>query len=1052
MAKQPRSSVDETARAVSAFFQEILAAGSGPPTSFNGEEREAISVRQFVHFLAHYRVLSTDFTHMHAVKIFLKSTDTDSDGLLYLAGFKSALTSVGMFLREALSTRRMSAGGPSIEEIMLGSTQKKSLDHLALEELAHDINSRRDFTVDQTAQSMLSPLYDVDVIRAAYSYADMLRGLYHHYATVDQAPGAQNYNDSDSNTPGSSTPSHVFEKSMPLKVSKMQVATVSGRSFYRLCCALRMVPMCIVDGELSDMVARRCSECKGKRSSRGAASASERQEQNAERRYLIDNRMAEGSDADNWMVPARGFIQGEPRFTFPELVENLIMAAFVVPPRPFDDLSQVRVQRIHDILGSALEIPSTGVMSDFAPREVGLEALQTCIVEEFLDDIACRSGHGTSMKAETTSRSRRHSNSLAEKASAAPPADFREILVRLSEELPKLPERRDPYLPKPPPAKLADLPRQPETIDEKLLKPPGMRSDSAAAGKNGKGKRKVKTKVKKLGPVELNKVIFYSRREPRKFADVPPQLQIDRRSRLLEENDMRLLRTSEKMKALSVPERGGLRMTLIDEPLRAPRCRRSEEVSTLMETALTARRLRHYEEAVALLIRARNLWAALEAGRVVPADWADVQPLVPAPSPWGDGMVSAAVKVSLKEGTGRSDNGHCSETCRQPMKGPEEKGAAIKQGNIVFRRWQTTCASSHTHRRTGATAAMAAATAAVAGASGSVEEGDGQGATTSFVAPEVDLGDTILPSDLRGDGGGGGGFQSARGLVSRAKSAAAARPGEFETPWPPGGVAANTSTMPVTQGWPSGGMDSRPSRPASAMSARLPGRGSAGHMEHVVPSRRYSAKNDFHLAAGDDNADLKKLPAEAAIFFFCELASLHAAMREDDFAAQLLWRARAPTDRLPNNHPDTAVVWCGIGRMAFLGGAFDVAARATWRGRWIRESTLGGDTVETATSYNNLACCLFALDRPQEALAHLELAEEILRVLAGEDHPRTQTTLRNLEKARCAQKHLHAQVPNIFSLYVPALKVRRGTRKKKKGSKGGSSRASSASTKSSKKK
>jgi len=156
----------------------------------------------------------------------------------------------------------------------------------------------------------------------------MLRGLYHHYATADHVTsGAQNYSDSNSNTPGSSTPSRVPEKSTPLKVGKRQVATVSGRSFYRLCCALRMVPMCIVDGELSDMVARRCHECKGKSNSRGAPSASERQEQNAERRYLDDNRMVEGSDADNWMVPARGFIQGEPRFTFPELVENLIMAA-----------------------------------------------------------------------------------------------------------------------------------------------------------------------------------------------------------------------------------------------------------------------------------------------------------------------------------------------------------------------------------------------------------------------------------------------------------------------------------------------------------------------------------------------------------------------------------------------------------------------------------------------------------------------------------------------------------------------------------------------------
>lgn len=57
------------------------------------------------------------------------------------------------------------------------------------------------------------------------------------------------------------------------------------------------------------------------------------------------------------------------------------------------------------------------------------------------------------------------------------------------------------------------------------------------------------------------------------------------------------------------------------------------------------------------------------------------------------------------------------------------------------------------------------------------------------------------------------------------------------------------------------------------------------------------------------------------------------------------------------------------------------------------------DTVDTATSYNNLACALAALDRPLEAqiralliqfsvrqaAAFTELAVEILREMAGED-------------------------------------------------------------------
>merc|ERR1719253_225393 len=89
------------------------------------------------------------------------------------------------------------------------------------------------------------------------------------------------------------------------------------------------------------------------------------------------------------------------------------------------------------------------------------------------------------------------------------------------------------------------------------------------------------------------------------------------------------------MNSLSGAETGWvLRMTLINEPLQAPRCKESEEVSTLIETALTSRRLRNYDIAIALLIRARRLWASLVSGREVASAWSDIQPEVPVMSPW----------------------------------------------------------------------------------------------------------------------------------------------------------------------------------------------------------------------------------------------------------------------------------------------------------------------------------------------------------------------------------------------------------------------------------
>jgi hypothetical protein len=53
------------------------------------------------------------------------------------------------------------------------------------------------------------------------------------------------------------------------------------------------------------------------------------------------------------------------------------------------------------------------------------------------------------------------------------------------------------------------------------------------------------------------------------------------------------------------------------------------------------------------------------------------------------------------------------------------------------------------------------------------------------------------------------------------------------------------------------------------------------------------------------------------------------------------------------------------------------------KAREIREERLGGDTVDTATVYNNLGCCMYMLERNQECLAYFELAHAILECELG---------------------------------------------------------------------
>lgn len=76
------------------------------------------------------------------------------------------------------------------------------------------------------------------------------------------------------------------------------------------------------------------------------------------------------------------------------------------------------------------------------------------------------------------------------------------------------------------------------------------------------------------------------------------------------------------------------------------------------------------------------------------------------------------------------------------------------------------------------------------------------------------------------------------------------------------------------------------------------------------------------------------------------------------------------------------------------------ALRLYLKAREIREATLGGDTIDTATVYNNLGCCMMALERNEEAKAYFELSNAILECELGPEHERTLTTARNIDKVQ----------------------------------------------------
>ena len=140
-----------------------------------------------------------------------------------------------------------------------------------------------------------------------------------------------------------------------------------------------------------------------------------------------------------------------------------------------------------------------------------------------------------------------------------------------------------------------------------------------------------------------------------------------------------------------------------------------------------------------------------------------------------------------------------------------------------------------------------------------------------------------------------------------------------------------------------------------------------------------------------------RLRPEQELYFDLSLGSIYESCGKDDIAMSCYMRAREI--KLAYNHPDEAFAYCGLGSVLYHIDEPAWALRCYLKARQIREERLGGDTVDTATVYNNLGACMFFLERNQECKAYFELANAIMEAELGCNHERTLTSSRNLIKA-----------------------------------------------------
>lgn len=100
-------------------------------------------------------------------------------------------------------------------------------------------------------------------------------------------------------------------------------------------------------------------------------------------------------------------------------------------------------------------------------------------------------------------------------------------------------------------------------------------------------------------------------------------------------------------------------------------------------------------------------------------------------------------------------------------------------------------------------------------------------------------------------------------------------------------------------------------------------------------------------------------------------------------AMRYFFKAKYSSDKSYIYDPDTALVYCHLGSLMLRLREYEWALRCYLKAKDIRENAIGGDTVDTATVYNNLGVCCYHLQYYYPAKGFFQLSYDIYKQQLG---------------------------------------------------------------------
>ncbi|ETV87541.1 hypothetical protein H257_01082 [Aphanomyces astaci] len=155
-----------------------------------------------------------------------------------------------------------------------------------------------------------------------------------------------------------------------------------------------------------------------------------------------------------------------------------------------------------------------------------------------------------------------------------------------------------------------------------------------------------------------------------------------------------------------------------------------------------------------------------------------------------------------------------------------------------------------------------------------------------------------------------------------------------------------------------------------------------------------------------DVSPFRVLDTDASLFFTLARGNIYDSRQRDLDALQTYAEALAIAESLPESHPGRALALSCLGSVCYYAGNMLVALKCFDKALTLRESLFGEEHVDTATSLNNLACCLHAMGEVDAAAMFFRSVLHVFKLGFGLAHPRISVAMKNLDTAQRHQSRL----------------------------------------------